>query len=212
MMPIKYRVIRFFAITIICQISSSCRDIERDYLDSVCDKRKIFTVDTLVGSPAFVAKMTSEFFMLKPLSLPSDTFVLRIEYETDSTTRIFQFSHFNSFANYKIYTFPVDTINGQILFDKTINKPGDYMKEYPSSVSAKDFIGQMKKNKILDLPDCDSIQGYPQSYKMSYRLEFSNSCVYRVYDYTDPYIHRVKFKEAQSLTSFIDYLKLHFNF
>ena len=211
-MTFKFAIIKLIAVFIVCQIAVSCQYTQQDYLDSICDKRKIFTVDTLVHSPAFVAKVTSEFFMLKPLSLPSDTFVLRIEYETDSTTRIFQFSHFNSFANYKIYTFPVDTINGQILFDKTINKPGDYMKEYPSSVSAKDFIGQMKKNKILDLPDCDSIQGYPQSYKMSYRVEFSNSCVYGVYVYGDPYLHRVKFKEAQSLTSFIDYLKLHFNF
>jgi hypothetical protein len=205
---IKSRALIFIAIFYIISIACSCTNAsEKNYLEIICDKEKGFVVDTSRNSDTYKAAMVSKYFLLRPLSVPSDTFFFRIEYTTDSTYKIFQYSHYKSASEYKIYTYMIDQVDNRILFDSAKDKPEQFVKIYDPGIFDMDFIDQMKKYQILELPDHELIQGYPQTDIKPYRIEFSNNCGYGIYDYSDPYLYRSKFPEAKKLTDFINYLR-----
>lgn len=209
-MNINGRSIKNAATLLTCLIIMSCK--QEHYLESICRNGKSFVKDTATGSASNVANLTSEYFKLKTLSKQSDTFYLRIDYETDSTSKIFDFSYYNAIATFKVYTFNIDSVDGRILFDRNKNIPDQFLKFYHPTFSPEDFIKTLKGNEILELPDQNTLESYPVTYSKNYTIEFSNKCAYRIFSYSDPYLNRNKFLQAKKLTDFLDYLRINFEF
>jgi hypothetical protein len=199
--------------TIIFFYSCNNKTDEISYIDSLCYDSSKFSIDTPQGSYYYRNIINNQYLTLKPINVPSDTFFIRIEYSSRSRLKILESSYYKSNFSFKIYSFPVDSTTGKILFNKETENINDFITVYEPSKKGKDFLSQLKLNTILDLPDCQKVNGYSTELSTnSVFIEYSNQCMYRMFFYCNPYANRQHFKEANSVSIFLEYLKGEFNF
>lgn len=209
---------------ILILIFFSCEEkMTLNYFDNMCGDTSRFEVDTSKNSLIYSTKATNEFLSIKLLSEPSDTFFLRIDYSTDSTIKIFEYSFYKQKSVYKIYTFPVEK-NGKILFNKEKQQPGDFVKVINYNKNDSYFIDKLKQNKILDfvskkgtlvykIGDSTHNQDIADGFTAdNYTIEYSNRCKYSLKIFENITINSKKIPEAKLTLNFIKYLKEEFKF
>ncbi len=195
--------------------SNSCNDksSKADYLNSLCTTSHNSKSDSVREYWATYLKGLHDYIGIKNISNPTDTFFFRIEYRDNKFYKIFEYSLFNLIPSHKIYVFPIEEDrSGTVLFDK--NK--DDLKYYSKSINASkdvDFFISLKDNKILELPSSEQIKGYPASdYSHVYLIEYSYRCKYSALLFKNPYENSNKFKQAKSLSNFLNFLKAEYKF
>jgi len=198
-------------ILIIVLLFNSCKDaIGPDYFDRICEENSRFKVDS--SRVSYVTEANHEYLSIRSIAIPSDTFFIRIEYSTDTTLKLFEYSFYKSRTSYKIYTFPVDNYDGRILFDKAKDTLTSFVQNIDLSGIDESFIRQLEEKNICKLPSSSSLKSYPEDWDRSYMIEYSNKCKYSIVLFTDPFQNSKKFKEAKNLVDFLEYLKKEFNF
>jgi hypothetical protein len=201
------------AIIAIIIILYSCNNSQSNYLNNLCANNPTFHVDSSRQSLSYPINENNKYLSLKEITYPSDTFIFRVYYNTDKTTKIFEYSYFISIESYKTYEFPFDLKSGKILYDKTKDTLTSFEKVFQSPANGKGLIPQLEKNNILELRDCSDIPGYPKvEYSKSFVIEYSNKCRYGIVSYNDPFKFAKNFQEAASVANLLSYLKIRFKF
>lgn len=204
----------FKILIIIIFVFNSCHDdyIKSNYFDKICINSKGFVVDSSRESWSHYTISNNDYLTLKRISTPSDTFFFRIESSIDTTLQIFEYSFYDGRSLFKIYKFPLRG-DRKILFDNKRDTLKNFETIFNPFKKGRDFIAQLESNNILELPNSFNITGYPKDeYATSFLIEYSNKCRYSVFNFDNPYQNSKKFKQAKSLTNFLDYLKQEFNF
>jgi len=195
----------------------SCDNYDSAYLNVQCNNTQGFSMDSITKKMAYATVENDKYLTLTTLNVPSDTFCLRIEYYKNLKVNIFEYKNYKSFIQYKKYVFNISNDReGKILFDKYKESKEEFSITFNPSIKGKDFLYNLQKNKILELPDCLEIKSYP--FDVDYipirpvYFEYLNKCRYKIFHYNDPYSFSNKFIEAGYVTGFMDYLKSEFNF
>lgn len=202
----------FFGILI---TTGACKTpIDDSYINKTCDNLQGVKIDTSINSLSYVTSLSDQYLGMKPLIIPSDTFILRIRHETDSSVKLLEFKDYNNQYSIVVYQIPIDQESEQIVFNKSKDNITNYETRYDQISKGNKFIQQLKKNNLLILPSFRDIPGYPiyEHTTPTYIFEYSRFNCYKVFWYRNPYANRNRFKEAESVANFLDFLKKEFNF
>ena len=96
-------------IVLVILFNFSCDNfpVKNNYFDKICKKGSIFNADTSSSSLTYYTKETNDYLTLKRISIPSDTFFFRIEYNNGKFEKIFEYAFYKLKTSYKVYTIPV---------------------------------------------------------------------------------------------------------
>ncbi len=142
--------------------TSACKaPIDDSYINKICDNLQEVKMDTSINSLSYVSSVSDQYLGIKPLITPSDTFLLRIRHETDSSVKLLEFKDYNNQYSIVVYQIPIDQESQQIVFNKSMDNITNYETRYDQISKGNKFIQQLKKNNLLILPSCRDIPGYP---------------------------------------------------
>ncbi len=187
---------------------------DREYLNVFCDKQQSFSIDSTTKKMNFATIENDKYLGFDTLNAQSDTFRLRVEYYKKYQVLFFEFAICNSFISFKKYTFAISQDReGRILFDRQRENNENYSVKFDPQKKGKDFIQVLKENKILEIPDCSDIRGYPiDEESKEVFIEYSNKCRYKIIHYNNPHLYSDKFEEANNVANFMNYLKKEFEY
>jgi hypothetical protein len=206
-MNLKVSILFLFFASII-----SC-NYKKKFYDNLCIGNEKVNVDTVSRTMTLYTLLNSRYLNLHPLSVPTDTFFVRIEYSIRDSLKIFQYSLFNNEEKFKIYKFPVLERSGIILFDKNKDNIDKFTTSYSSRLYGKGFFNEFMKSKIFEMPNLQHDKSYLISaIPKSHLFEFSCKCKYGLVQYDDLKNNVDKVSGVKNILDFLEYLNKEFGF